>query len=76
MKHLRRLGGGLLLVLALSIPAFAGEVDTPGIAGEIETPGLTGDTQETPTPGDMHTPGLVGEIGIPGLSLILATLFG
>jgi hypothetical protein len=66
MKHLRQLCGGLLLVLALSIPAFAGNVHTPG---------FTEDTQESPVPGDMHTPGLVEEMEMPVLSLILATLF-
>ena len=42
MKHLRRICGGFLLVVALSIPAFAGETNgPPGITGDILGPGLS-----------------------------------
>lgn len=82
MKHLRQLGLGFFLILALSIPVFAGDIHTPGFTdGPQESPGVTG---ETPDPGIIHVPGLAGEIdtpgingdmGAPGLALIFSILF-
>jgi hypothetical protein len=67
MKHLRQLCLGFILVLALSIPAFA-DVIQNGITGEIGT-GITGDMQN----------GITGTIdcGITGdiLSLLLTILY-
>lgn len=70
MKHLRRICGGFLLVIALSIPAFAGETLTP--PGETSTP--PGETQ-TP-PGETNAPpGITGDILGPGFDLIISILF-
>ncbi|MGB9180319.1 MAG: hypothetical protein WCB68_13890 [Pyrinomonadaceae bacterium] len=67
MKHLRQLGLGILLVLALSMPAFAGNMPISGIAGPQESPGVTG---------IIHTPGLAGDILTPpGLAAIISLLF-
>lgn len=69
MKHLRRICGGFLLVIALSIPAFAGETATP--PGETASP--PGQTQ-TP-PGETNSPpGITGDILGPGISLIISIL--
>ena len=62
MKHLRRIGGGFFLVLALSIPAFAGDIHSTDIPG----PSVAG---------DISCPGIAGEIGLPGINLILSILF-
>lgn len=46
MKNLRQLCAGLILTLALTTAAYAGQMDCPGITsqpqatGEIECPGL------------------------------------
>ena len=62
MKHLRRICVGFLLVIALSIPAFAGETSCP--PGQTETP-----------PGETHSPpGITGDILGPGFDLILSIL--
>jgi hypothetical protein len=74
MKHLRKVCGGLVLVLALSLPVIAGEMSTPGIADDISTPGVAGETQFPGVAGDMQFP-ITGEIGFPGLSFILAFFF-
>ena len=75
MNHLRQLCIGFVLVLALSIPAFAGEIEcgltdgpqeSSGIAGDIPCPGVTG---------QIECPGIMGEIECPGLSLLLSLLF-
>lgn len=43
MKHLRQLCIGLILVLTISIPAFAGEMPQPGVASsEVEVQGVMG----------------------------------
>jgi hypothetical protein len=64
MKQLKRLFAVTLLVLALGIPAYAGQIDTPGhtdppppppsasVAGEIEIPSTE------PVPGDISSPGM------------------
>ena len=76
MKHLRRICGGFFLVLALSIPAFAGEIPStdspaPSVAGDIHT-------TDRPAPGvagEISCPGIAGVIGSPGINLILSLLF-
>lgn len=76
MKHLRKVCGGLVLVLALSLPVLAGDMSGPGVVdGPTETPGVTGETQFPGVAGDMQFPGITGEIGFPGLDLILALFF-
>lgn len=70
MKYLRQICLGFFLLLALSIPAFAGDVQAPArtcVAGEIGCPGAT-------VP--QESPGITGEILTPGLlSLVLAAIF-
>ena len=66
MKQLLRICAGLILVLALSLPAFAGPQESPGITGPQESPGLTGDIQ---------APGFTGDIPFPGLLSAFASLF-
>ena len=48
MKNLRRLCGALVFTLALTIPAFAGEMDT-GIAPPPQAATTEGDIQTTTT---------------------------
>jgi hypothetical protein len=62
MKHLRRICGGFFLVLALSIPALAGDIHTT-------------DTPAPAVAGDISCPGIAGVIGSPGINLILSLLF-
>ncbi|HWT01390.1 MAG TPA: hypothetical protein VN256_14165 [Pyrinomonadaceae bacterium] len=67
MKKLGRICAGLILVLALSLPALAGDMLTPpGAGGETQFPGVAGDTQ---------FPGVTGEIGFPGLLAALFSFF-
>ena len=68
MKHLRRTCAGLILVLALSLPVFAGDMLTPPVAGPQESPGITGDTQFPGATGPQESPGVAGEINIPGIT--------
>ncbi|MBC8031873.1 MAG: hypothetical protein H7Z16_17455 [Pyrinomonadaceae bacterium] len=89
MKKLRQICLGFLLLLALSIPVVAGDVQAPAltcVAGEIGCPGVTGPQESPGVTGDVSTPGITGEIGTPGvtgdvltpgfiISLILAGLF-
>lgn len=74
MKHLRQVCLGLFLLLAFSIPAFAGDMQC-GAAGEMTT-GNTGDIPGPGSTGDILGPGIAGDIhcGITGdlLSLFLA----
>ena len=82
MKHLRRICGGFLLVIALSIPAFAGETQTPpghtetppGVTGPQESPGVAGDISTPGVAGEMSTPGVLGDILTPGLNLLISIL--
>jgi hypothetical protein len=53
MKNLRRLSGALVFTIALTIPAFAGEMDT-GIAPPPQAATTEGDIQTTVT-GQMET---------------------
>jgi hypothetical protein len=84
MKQLLRICAGLILVLALSLPAFAGEILTPPVAGPQESPGVMG-PQESPgfagdmgapgLTGDIQAPGFMGDIGCPGLLAAFFSLF-
>jgi hypothetical protein len=67
MKHLRQLCAGLLLVLALSANALAGDILTPGVTGTAESPGYTGVAESPGFAGIMDTPSVTGEILTPGL---------
>ena len=75
MKHLRQLCAGFVLVLALSIPAFAGDMETTSVPGTIDCPGITGDIPCPSVTGQVECPGIMGEIECPGLSLFLTLLF-
>jgi len=72
MKHLRHLSLGLLLVLALSIPAFAGETPCGLTDGPQESPGLTGEIPFPGITGPQESPGIVGDIQTPGLSFLFS----
>jgi hypothetical protein len=65
MKQLRQLCIGFVLILALSIPAFAGDIPSPGVTGQIPYR-VTGDLPYGVT-GNMPT-GVTGEmpLGITG----------
>jgi len=85
MKHLRQICAGLILVLALSLPVFAGDIpsppgapgdiSTPGVAGETQFPGVTGQQESPGVAGDVQFPGITGEIGMPGLLFALFFFF-
>ena len=83
MKQLLRFCAGLILVLALSLPAFAGEIPTPpagpqespGVTGPQESPGFTGDVQFPGVDGQTQTPGITGDVLFPGLLSALFSLF-
>lgn len=66
MKRMKAICTATILALALSIPAFAGEISTPGVAspGEIGTPGAS-------VAGEIGSAGVLGEISTPGLLNIL-----
>ena len=84
MKLLRRTCLGMLLLLALSVPALAGDIPSPpapdppdslGVNGVIHNP----EPGEIPNPpgvmGDMSTPSIAGDIQFPGIALLIAALF-
>jgi hypothetical protein len=66
MKHFRQVCLGLFLLLAFSIPAFAGDMQTPGVTGTIEC-GVAGQ-MPTGITGDIPGPGVTGDIGTPGIA--------
>jgi hypothetical protein len=86
MKQLRQFSLGVFLVLALSLPAFAGEIGCPGDIGQPQTQpssSLTGDmgapckTGEIGMPcleGDIGCP-LDGDMGFPAMDVLLSLLF-
>lgn len=75
MKTLKAICTAAILALALSVPAYAGDVHTPGSPdpGDVSTPGET-----TPAPGDIDFSGVTstdsGDIGSPGFADILWAL--
>ena len=75
MKTLKAICTAAILALALSVPAYAGDMQTPGCAnpGDISTPGET-----TAAPGDIDSPAVTstdpGDIGSPGFADILWAL--
>jgi hypothetical protein len=87
MKQLRQICGTFVLVLALSITAFAGDISTPGIAGETQTPPcapgetasppcVAGETQGPPSvAGETQGPGIAGDILGPGLNFLLSIFY-
>lgn len=79
MKYLRQICLGFFLLLALSIPAFAGDVQAPAltcVAGEIGCPGATGPQESPGVTGPQESSGITGEILTPGLvSVVLAAIF-
>ena len=57
MKTIKAICTMTVLVLSLSVSAYAGEISSPGItthSGEISSPGIT----STTPPGDIGTPGV------------------
>ena len=73
MKQLKQLFAVTLLVLALSIPAYAGIMDTPGYVPPPPAAAPAPGDMGTPTvaPGDMETPTLA-EIAIESILSALA----
>lgn len=75
MKTLKAICTAAILALALSVPAYAGDVQTPGRAnpGAVSTPGAI-----TPSPKDVDSAGVKstdpGDIGFPGFADILWAL--
>jgi hypothetical protein len=72
MKTMKAICTAAILALVLTVPAYAGEINSPGVTceGEIDCPG--GD------PGDIHTPGatssIAGDISTPGFMNIMLTV--
>jgi hypothetical protein len=60
MKSMKAICTATILALALTMPAYAGDINSPGVAapGGTQTPGVAG---------DIHTPGVTGDVGTPGL---------
>ena len=87
MKQLRRICGSFVLLLALSMTAFPGDISTPGITGQTETPPcapgetasppcVAGETNGPPyVAGEINTPGIAGDILGPGLNFLLSILY-
>ena len=76
MKHLQRIGAGALLIIALSVPALAGETHTP--PGETATP--PGETASPPgetqsPPGATQGSNITGDIFGPGFIGLIVSLF-
>ena len=57
MKTLKVICMAMVLGLALSVPAYAGDISSPGVTGNNPT------TSE-PVPGDIDTPGVKSQISI------------
>jgi hypothetical protein len=68
MKHLRRICGGLLMLLALSLTAFAGDMGCPGDMGQPQTQPSSNATPSQSSPavdGEMGAPCKAGDMGAP-----------
>jgi hypothetical protein len=68
MKHLRRICGGLLMLLALSLTAFAGDMGCLGNMGQPQTQTSSNATQSqssSAVDGEMGAPCKAGEMGAP-----------
>ena len=88
MKNFRRLCFAIVLTMAFSIPALAGDMPGPTVLGDMGGP--TSPVADTPTstaPGDVHVPGAPspgspdtststdpGDIHIPGFTILRAIL--
>jgi hypothetical protein len=71
MKTTKAICTAAVLALLLTVPAYAGDIDTPGItsaAGEIGCPGKE-------ILGDIDTPGIAGDVITPGFMDIIWTVF-
>jgi hypothetical protein len=61
MKKMKAICTAVILALALSVPVYAGDINSPGVAAPGETqppPGVLGDISSPGVTGDIHTPGL------------------
>lgn len=67
MKTMKAICTAAILALALTVPAYAGEISTPGVTCESET-----------CPGDIHTPcaeeSIAGDISTPGFMDTILTV--
>jgi hypothetical protein len=72
MKQLRRTCLGLLMLLALSVPALAGDMGCPPVAGPQESPGLAGEMSTPPVAyGIIHNPPPGDILNPPGPSGVI-----
>lgn len=72
MKTMKAICTAAILALALTVPAYAGEISTPGVTCEGEIACPDGE------PGDIHTPcvesSLAGDISTPGFMDTILTV--
>ncbi len=59
MRTIKAICTVTFLMLALSLPAFAGDISTPGIAGTGPTIEDPEKDKPTTAPGEINTPGLM-----------------
>ena len=73
MQTLKAICTTVILVLALTVPVYAGDIDTPGVSapapGDIQTP-----TASATVPGDIHSPGFTS--GVSTMADLLVSLLG
>ncbi len=73
MKSVKAIFAAAIVALALSVPAYAGEISSPGSPSPDPTPSDT-----SSAPGDVHIPGAPstapGDVGFPPLADILSAL--
>ena len=76
MKSAKAFCSAAIVALALSVPAYAGEISSPG----APSPGGSGTSDTTPPPpGDISSPAIAGDVGFPpavvDILLALASIF-
>lgn len=69
MRTVKSICTATILVLVLSLPAFAGDIASPGVMAPEPTPTPEEEAGTTPLPGDISTPGFL-EILISIISAI------
>lgn len=75
MKSVKAICTAAIVALALSVPAYAGEISSPGCSSPIPDapPAIA-----SPAPGDVQAPAVTsttaGEMGTPGFAEFLSAL--
>lgn len=69
MRTLKAICTAAILVLALTVPVYAGDVDTPGCLEPV-----LGDTASVIKPGDGHSPGFTSSVAT--MTDVLVALLG